>query len=513
MAAPMKPAPASPSSAPVGPAAPLPGWGLVALLLLITGWRLAVIAAYPYDIYADEAQYWAWSQHFAFGYFSKPPLVAWIIALTTHLFGDTEFGIKAAAPVLQLLIAGGVWLVARQLYDGRVAFWAALTWILLPGVTVSGIIISTDPPMMLFWALSLAAVVRALAPETRRPTVWWGLAGVAFGLSLLGKYTAIFLPVSLGLYLLWSPDHRRWLARPGPWVMLAVGALFYLPNVLWNAANDWVSYAHTGANANLGGPLFNLAEMGGWLGGQFGVFGPFLFLVLLGLMITAPWRARADERQRLLLSFVLPLFLIILTQSLLSRAHANWAAPVYIAGTVATVGWLLARRWGGWLLVAATALHLVLAFGAYNFERVAPLLLGGPVTEKSDPYRRVRGWEEAGARLADVAAAHPDLTPAFLDRETMASLYYYMGPAGRRGVMFNPHPGISDYYDMMMPLTPETPGPFLLITQRRHPEPFLKQHFETVTPLEVVRLRLPTGQERTFQVLRITGRKNTESGS
>src|SRR4051794_6724481 len=55
-------------------------------LLAVTVLRLVWLAGDPINLYPDEAQYWLWSRHLAFGYFSKPPLLPWIIAATTALF-------------------------------------------------------------------------------------------------------------------------------------------------------------------------------------------------------------------------------------------------------------------------------------------------------------------------------------------------------------------------------------------------------------------------------------------
>src|ERR1700730_18281913 len=66
----------------------------------ITGLRLLWLALQPADLFPDEAQYWVWSQQLAPGYYSKPPLLAWLIALTTGLFGDSEFAVRLSAPLL-----------------------------------------------------------------------------------------------------------------------------------------------------------------------------------------------------------------------------------------------------------------------------------------------------------------------------------------------------------------------------------------------------------------------------
>src|SRR5260370_17115113 len=66
----------------------------------ITGLRLLWLALQPADLFPDEAQYWVWSQQLALGYYSKPPLVAWLIPLTTGPFGASAFAASLSPPLL-----------------------------------------------------------------------------------------------------------------------------------------------------------------------------------------------------------------------------------------------------------------------------------------------------------------------------------------------------------------------------------------------------------------------------
>src|SRR5271166_6117193 len=128
---------------------------MLAAVLVITGLRLLWLALQPGDLYPDEAQYWVWSRHLALGYYSKPPLVAWLIALTTAIFGEGEFVIRLSAPLLHAGTAIFVYGIGARLYDHRVGFWSALAYASLPGVSVSAFIISTDAALLLFWAAAL----------------------------------------------------------------------------------------------------------------------------------------------------------------------------------------------------------------------------------------------------------------------------------------------------------------------------------------------------------------------
>src|SRR5262249_58520556 len=109
------------------------GFGLAAaLLLVLTAVRLIALTFSTVDLFFDEAQYWAWSREPAFGYFTKPPLLAWIIAVAERVCGSSEACIRAPAPILYLGTSLLIFAVARQLYDETVAFYAAVATALTP---------------------------------------------------------------------------------------------------------------------------------------------------------------------------------------------------------------------------------------------------------------------------------------------------------------------------------------------------------------------------------------------
>ena len=55
-------------------------------LISITLLRIYALYASPIELSVDEAQYWDWSHNIEFGYFTKPPMIAWVIALSTNIF-------------------------------------------------------------------------------------------------------------------------------------------------------------------------------------------------------------------------------------------------------------------------------------------------------------------------------------------------------------------------------------------------------------------------------------------
>ena len=53
--------------------------------------KIISISLTDFNLYGDEAQYWLWSKELSFGYYSKPPLLSWLIYLVTSFFGDSFF--------------------------------------------------------------------------------------------------------------------------------------------------------------------------------------------------------------------------------------------------------------------------------------------------------------------------------------------------------------------------------------------------------------------------------------
>src|SRR5262249_43581731 len=119
--------------------------------------RLVALALNGTDLFFDEAQYWTWSLEPAFGYYSKPPLIAWAIALSTGVCGSSEFCIRLPSPLIHTATAAAIFALGNRLFGPRTGFLAALAFATLPGVSLSAGIISTDVPLLLFWSLALIA--------------------------------------------------------------------------------------------------------------------------------------------------------------------------------------------------------------------------------------------------------------------------------------------------------------------------------------------------------------------
>jgi 4-amino-4-deoxy-L-arabinose transferase-like glycosyltransferase len=336
------------------------GWLLPAAAIAfgITGLRVLLMAFNRTDLFVDEAQYWLWGQEMALGYYSKPPLIGWVIRASTELGGsDAAFWVRLPAPIFHGITGLILGAIAAPRYGRAGAVWVVASYVTLPMVVLGSLLISTDTIMVPFLTLALWAWLRGL--DRGGSMVWAAAAGAALGLAFLAKYAAIYYLLCAGLAAL-----VLWQGRPGWRAALAGLAAFVVvisPNVWWNLTNGLSTVEHTLDNADwVRDPgrraHLNFAGLGEFLANQFIVFGPVLFAALVWL--AARFRQGPPDR-RLLLLFSLPIVIVVCVQALLSRAYPNWAATAYIAGTLAVVPWLLTRH-KGWLR-ASMGIHLFLA--------------------------------------------------------------------------------------------------------------------------------------------------------
>ncbi|HJW27140.1 MAG TPA: glycosyltransferase family 39 protein [Rhodocyclaceae bacterium] len=472
--------------------------GLLALTIAVLAWRLWVVPHLGISLYVDEAQYWTWARDLAWGYFSKPPGVAGLIALSTALFGDGILGVKALGMLCYPAAAWIVFAIARRLYDERTAFWSGVAVLTLPMFSFLGLFVSTDALLTLFWVLGLYAYLNAVDRGRWRD---WLFLGAVCGLGLMSKYTMAAWMLAALLHL--AVFHRRQLASPRPWIAALLALLILAPNIAWNVANDFPTLKHTAditLNKRAGGGFKALGE---FLGAQWIAFGPVLgsvFLILLA-SVRRTWR---DERLRLLLWFSLPLWAVVSIQAVKSNANANWAAPAFAPAAIAVVAWLLARHRQR-LLAVGLAINLALAAVVYHWPQI---LAAASVKEASrkDPFTRARGWDELGRQLHPLAAAHPDAVLVADNRTLLAHMLYELRDLAPAAASWNPDRRKSDHYKLTTDLTPYVGRDALLITDVA-PGPDLTGRFAAAEHLRQLRAPLDENRARTMDVYLLHGFK------
>lgn len=404
---------------------------LLALLGLTLLLRIVVLQLSAAGLQVDEAQYWDWSRHLQWGYWSKPPGIAAVIAASTAVFGDSLLGVKllsmALWPLAAAVLAALAWDMAGRGQAGRQAgLWTAALLLGTPAAGILGMAATTDAPLLLMWALCMALSWRALRTPTGRSSAW-ALAGLALGLGLLSKYTMAAITASWALLLLWHwRQHLLGMLLAG-----AVALLVFAPNIVWNASNGWPTLGHTAeitvaAQTPAGGQALTVLE---FIAGQALLLGPVALITAL-----LAWRAGKASpvaapplppgAGRFALVFALPLLAVALAQSVHSRANMNWTVPALL-GLCLWLGLYIAPRLGRRAWWVSTVLALALPAAAALMGMLAQVQQGGMGPGPHlDLWARMRGWEPTLQQLQVAAKAQPDLPLAATSRNLVAHARY-----------------------------------------------------------------------------------------
>jgi hypothetical protein len=419
----------------------------------ITAFRL--LLADKFGLGVDESHYVLFSRRLAWGYFDHPPMVAFLAAGTT-LAGNSVFWVRLGPIICSVLGVILMRYLALGLYrDERVAFWAAVLLNLMPYQHLLMVALLPDATLNFFWCGTLLTFWYALK-NGKWPL--WILAGLLFGGALLSKYHAVLLPLCLVGYLLTSSNHRFWLGRIQPYVAGLTGLAVFMPNILWNARHGWISYAYQlgrGSGDGLNFGKFLLA-----IGGQFGVWSPLIFGLLIAAVITILRSQRLSDSDRFVVWTSIPVFAFFCLAGLTSKILPHWTAVGWWTGSIAIAVVALRKisqpnksgvRWRRWSVAAGVTgflmsvlLHAALmrpiVGPAYTWARDISLSLNRhfPAFRPLKPFETgydisndLFGWEEIAKRVEAVRAGmpRPQQTFVFCRRFFMTSqLGVYLSP-------------------------------------------------------------------------------------
>lgn len=468
----------------------------------LTALRVFALVFADANLGPDEAQYWVWSKTPAFGYYSKPPLIAWVIAATTALFGDTEWAVRIGAPFFHFGAGLFLFALARRIYGPNVAFWAGAGWMTLPGAAISSALITTDAPLLFFWSAALYFFFRVLNASSSRSSLGAAMMlGAALGLGMLSKYAMIYFPIGVAGALAISHKARARFRWQHALIALGVAAAALAPNFLWNASHNFETIAHTAANANWKGDFGHPEKLAEFIGAQFGVFGPITMLLLIWGLATLARRLAAAGESRdddlALLALAAPPLLIVCVQAFLARAHANWAAAAYPAGLVLVTVWAMRARLGLLVRMSAGA-HLAIGLG---FLVIFTNFALADAVGVSNAVKRVRGWPAQGAFVKSQAEGYDAVLVD--DRELMGSLLYY-ARGGPTIVAWNSNDRVDDHYEAFMAYDPEKQKRVLFVAFDAGAIA-VQERFTNIAAVDNVTADLKRGRARTLYLFDVSG--------
>lgn len=283
----------------------------------------------------QEAYYWFYSQNLDWSYFDHPPMAAYSIWLGTNIFGDNIFGVKFMAVVWYLLTNLLLYKTVSQFAENynqsvnknALSFLSVLLLNLTLFAHIYSITIVPDTPLIFFWLLAVYSVQERIITQNKN---WWILAGVALGLGLVSKYTAVVIIGAIFFFFLFSSKHRKELVSPYPYLAIALGFLIFAPVIYWNYERGWASFLFQSTERANTVRSFQITYILQLIGSQLFMLTPLIFAYLFKSCCHIVTNWKKEEKLHL---YFWSAFIIIggfTLVSLTSLVKMNWLLPGFI---------------------------------------------------------------------------------------------------------------------------------------------------------------------------------------
>lgn len=369
-------------------------------LIVLSLFRIYFILQGPLDISPDESHYWEWSRRLDLSYYSKGPMIAYLIALSTWLFGDTPFGIRILAVVCSFLSSIFIYKIGKKLLNEKVGLISGIFFQIIPLFSAFGVIFTIDSPFILFWIISMYLFL--LAIEGRK--VYWLILGITIGLGLLTKYTMAFFYLCMFIFLIkWQRDYSfsthgnkiNIFKNTAIYFCILISMVVFSPVIIWNFQHEWVTVKHTAGQAHVyEGFRISLKFFAEFVGSQLLIITPLVFIFGLYFLLKPSALNLNSKVHWFFISFSLPVLIFFLLKSLHGKVQANWAMTAYIPFLL-----ILAYSFDGKvyrkIILSSTIMAAIFTIISYSIPFIN-------LPANLDPSSRLKGWKQLGDRVYEI---------------------------------------------------------------------------------------------------------------
>ena len=380
------------------------------LVLMVLGIALLKLAvASLLELGNDEVYYWTYAIAPDWNHFDHPPMVGWMIQLTTlNLHWVAEISLRLG-PILGAVISSFLlYKTIEILASKKAAFYTAILYqcSLYTGV-IAGLFVLPDAPQMPFWTAALYLMAKLLFhKEANGQIKYWSLLGVVIGLSILCKIHGLYLWAGFGLSILLLKP--KWLLNWRLYLAVAISFIGIVPILYWNIQYNFITYrfhSERVTHTSLQWDAF-LQEIGGEIAYQ----NPFVFILILVSLLSYFKRRVQFEKKEMgiwLLCMSLPMIFLFWGIALFNPTLPHWTGPAYIplyffGGIyIANNGHVVKRK----LLIAAVVFFCFVLIIGTSLIRLSPINFGSQ--DKANygeycPTLDLTGWSNFGQDFASL---------------------------------------------------------------------------------------------------------------
>jgi 4-amino-4-deoxy-L-arabinose transferase-like glycosyltransferase len=475
-------------------------WQLLAAVFVV---RIGVMLLFVNgaDLAGDEAYYWDWGRRPDWCYYSKPPMIGWMMGVIGWLSGNAEWGIRFAALLLGTTTLIIIHRIALVLFDARTAFFTALLVLLTIANAGLNLLLTIDAPLLLCWTLGLLLFWFAAQKPTCN-TRWLALA-LVIGVGTLSKQMMLAFPALMVVFAAVSREDRGLLRNVRMWAAIVIGMAFIIPVLKWNQEHAWITLEHTkhhfdGETRSFGKWISRTLEN---VGLQALIYTPVTFAAMVAALVAAVKQRKQLSRPVLfLLVASAPALACFAVLSLRQRINPNWPAAFFVPAFVLAAAWmrgLLPTQanpgWQRWSLRVGGALVIIV--------HLALVVIFATDLKSINKLASIRGWREAGIEAQKFLDLVPRREKTFVmalgHRYHAAQMAFYM-PSHPRLYRWEPSDSVQSQYEIW-PGPEERLGDDALILDPSPGDVLLQNPVFTAAFEKLERvgeIRVPLGQEK-----------------
>ncbi len=381
---------------------------LKVLAALLLGLKLLSLSTV--NLVSDEAYYWMWGQHPELSYYDHPPLNAWLIWVSSQLFGHGLIQLRMWSLVTGAGTAIIFWVWAKRFAgeNWEETFWRSIVlWLGTPLFGVYLTFATSDHLLYFFILLSTHFFANYLLDtregrEGRLRDLYLG--ALFMGVTGLCKYNALFFGVAMFAYILSNGKLRKLFGNPHLYAAAGLVLLVASPVLIWNVMNGFSSFNYhlvTRHDAN----FFQRIDMNNiyqFLGETAVAMTPFAMWGVVRFAFAFPKNPFERTVWGLQSWFFWMSTLTFLGIALTQQSFFWWNVSAYVLAFP-----FFGKYIKGWVFWGHLTLGTFLAVAYIFSSTIYPVL---NMLDRPDPTReRYFGWNEIAAPInAAVAQYNPD---------------------------------------------------------------------------------------------------------
>jgi hypothetical protein len=263
----------------------------------------------------DEAYYWMYSRHLAWGYFDHPPMIAILVKMGYALFKN-ELGVRLLTTIMGVSTLYLTYLILEDRIKKISVFFMILLSAIIILSHIGGFLAIPDLPVVFFSVLFFFLYKKYLDQDT------WGLAcllGITAAAMLYSKYHGVLVM----FFVLIS--NLQILKRKTFWAIPAILVLAMMPHLYWQMANHFPTFQYHLVGRS---STYKFDHTFNYIYSQLLIAGPFAGLLLFYHAIRQ--KAGNDQFLRSMKFVFYGFFIFFFFSSFKGHVEAHWTAIAYV---------------------------------------------------------------------------------------------------------------------------------------------------------------------------------------